>query len=325
MNERGSHSRELNQKKLISVMFTVELLGDRPIQVNEEQTILQASLEAGIPHYHACGGKGKCTTCRILVRKGIESLSEVTQQELEIRKQIPFPPNVRLACQTFVKGSNVEVHRMIRDETDIELYVKQNRAAAPEYTGEEKVMALFFLDVRNFTPFIETYLPFDVIHILRRLFSIFQNVIETNDGRIIETAGDGFYAAFGFDTPIKVAVENAYNAARQIFSDIDAFNNNYMYKNFRHRFQVGIGLHAGKVIVGNIGIGVNNNLTVTGLPVNIAARLQTATKDLNNTFLMSDYAYELLREPHYVVSSQKISLKGIKDKVNVHLMGTPFH
>jgi adenylate cyclase len=303
--------------------FTIELLGDSSFPISKDQTILQASLEAGVPHFHACGGKGKCSTCRILVKAGNENLTELTQREADIHKRIPFPPNVRLACQTYVKGENVQVHRMIRDETDIQFYIKEDTATDLEYTGEEKEMALFFLDIRNFTPFIETYLPFDVIHIMRRLFALFQNAIQANDGRIIETAGDGFYAAFGFDNSIKQAVENACKAGYQIFADLRAFNDQYMYKNFRHRFQVGIGLHAGRVIIGNIGIGVNNNLTVTGLPVNIAARLQAATKDLNNSFLISDYAFSYLSDQQHG-SQQDIKLKGIKDEVSIHLIGSPF-
>lgn len=303
--------------------FMIELLGDIPVQISEGQTILEASLEAGVPHFHACGGKGKCSTCRILVRGGFENITELTPKEVAIRKQVSFPPNVRLACQTYVKGENVQVHRMIRDEADIQFYIKEDTATDLEYMGEEREMALFFLDIRNFTPFIESYLPFDVIHIMRRLFALFRHAIESNNGRIIETAGDGFYAAFGFEASIDKAVENAATAGRQIFSDLEAFNESYMYKNFRHRFQVGIGLHAGRVIIGNIGIGVNNNITVTGLPVNIAARLQAATKDLNNNFIVSEHAFSYLEDQQYV-SFQKISLKGIKEKVGVHLMGTPF-
>jgi adenylate cyclase len=158
---------------------------------------------------------------------------------------------------------------------------------------------------------------------MRRLFALFRNAIEANDGRIIETAGDGFYAVFGFETDIDKAVENACNAGHQIFNDLGAFNESYMYKNFRHRFQVGIGLHAGRVIVGNIGIGVNNNLTVTGLPVNIAARLQAATKELNNSFLISGNAFAHLTDQPQT-SQQEINVKGVKDKINVHLLGTSY-
>jgi adenylate cyclase len=303
--------------------FPVEMLGDGLVTITKDQTILQAALAAGIPHYHACGGNAQCSTCRILVRGGAEQLSPVNEKEKNLRKRIRFPEDVRLACQAYVRGEGVKVHRMIRDETDIRLYIKEDTLADTSYIGEERKLALFFLDIRNFTPFVETYLPFDVIHIMRRLFAIFKLTIETNGGRIIETAGDGFYAVFGLETTINEAVKNALNAGFQIEKEIVNFNQNYMYKNFRHRFNVGIGLHTGKVIIGNIGIGINNNLTVTGLPVNIAARLQAATKQLNNSFVISEEAFEQSADQPPGIKKE-LHIKGVKDSITVHLIGNPY-
>jgi adenylate cyclase len=293
------------------------------VTITKDQTILQAALAAGIPHYHACGGNAQCSTCRILVRGGAEQLSPVNEKEKNLRKRIRFPDDVRLACQAYVRGEGVKVHRMIRDETDIRLYIKEDTLADTSYIGEERKLALFFLDIRNFTPFVETYLPFDVIHIMRRLFAIFKLTIETNGGRIIETAGDGFYAVFGLETTINEAVKNALNAGFQIEKEIVNFNQSYMYKNFRHRFNVGIGLHTGKVIIGNIGIGINNNLTVTGLPVNIAARLQAATKQLNNSFVISEEAFEQSADQLPGIKKE-LQIKGVKDPITVHLIGNPY-
>jgi adenylate cyclase len=303
--------------------FTLEMVGDGKISVSAGQTILEASLAAGIPHYHACGGKAQCSTCRILVFEGCENMQAMSEKERRLRKRVPFPDNVRLACQSYVNGESVKVQRMIRDEMDIEFYIKGDTAADLEFIGQERELALFFLDIRNFTPFMEAYLPFDVIHIMRRLFTLFRNAIEANKGRIIETAGDGFYAVFGFETSIKDAVDCACKAGFQIFEELETFNTTYMLKNFRHKFQVGIGLHAGRVITGNIGIGVNNNLTVMGLPVNVAARLQGATKTFNNGFVISADAFDLITDkpPHIQKTAQ---LKGIKEDILCYLVGEAY-
>ena len=87
--------------------YTIELAGDGPVQIAEDQPILQASLAAGIPHYHACGGNARCSTCRILIEAGKEHLSEPSEKEMELRKRIPFPPGMRLGCQTSVTGEGV--------------------------------------------------------------------------------------------------------------------------------------------------------------------------------------------------------------------------
>jgi adenylate cyclase len=303
--------------------FWIEFIGDRSLKIEEGQTILEASLAAGIPHYHACGGNAKCSTCRILVKEGQEFLTPCNEKEKELRKTIHFPANVRLACQTFVTGSPVQVHRIIRDETDIRLYIDEDTLTDVQNIGAEKELALFFLDIRDFTPFMERYLAFDVIHVMRRLFGLFRKCIEQHSGRIIETVGDGLYAVFGLSEDLPTAANNACSAGLAILNELQIFNEQYLEKNFNHYFEVGIGLHTGNVIVGNIGIGVNNNLTAMGLPVNIASRLQAATRQLNNSFLVSEEAYRLLSDVPES-SRRQIELKGLKENVSVHLMGKEY-
>ena len=304
--------------------YWVEFIGDRSIKVGEGQTILDASLAAGIPHYHACGGNAKCSTCRILVIEGIDHITPQTEAEKALQKILFFPSNVRLACQSYVNGAPIHVHRIIRDETDIHLYIDEDTQSDLQNIGEEKELALLFLDIRNFTPFIENYLAFDVIHVMRRLFGLFRKCIEMNSGRIIETAGDGLYAVFGFTEDVATAVNNAANAGLSILKELEKFNEQYLEKYFNHFFQVGIGLHVGNVIVGNVGIGVNNNLTVMGLAVNVASRLQAATRELNNSFVVSKEVYDLLENPP-ASESINLDLKGLKYHLPVYLLGHPFH
>jgi adenylate cyclase len=303
--------------------YRVEFIGDRSINVNEGESILNASLAAGIPHYHACGGNGKCSTCRVLIKEGMQHLTPYTEKEKLLRAKMRIPENVRLACQTFVTGSPVLLHRIIRDETDIKLYIKEDTKSDLQNIGEERDLALFFLDIRNFTLFMEESMPFDVIHVIRRLFTMFRTCIDENQGRIIETSGDGFYAVFGMGSTIETAVNNAYNAGRLILTELEKFNFNYLIKYFNHEFRVGIGLHVGKVIIGNIGIGVNNNLTVMGMPVNIASRIQAATKELNNDFLISKSIQQILSTAPQAQQTQ-IALKGIKDLMDVFLCGKAY-
>ena len=302
--------------------FWVEFLYDRSVMIREGQTILQASIEAGIPLYHDCGGKGRCSTCRVLINEGLENVSSFSPRERVLRRHIGFPENIRLGCQTFITGPSVKLQRIIRDETDLEMYIDRDHSIDTDQ-GVEQRMALFFLDIRDFTPFIENYLPFDVIHVMRRLFAIYQSVIHKHHGVIVETAGDGFYAVFGFHTDLKKAINNAYNAALEIFEEVKIFNDQYLEKYFSHRFEIGIGIHAGKVIVGCIGINVNNNLSVMGRAVIIASRIQNATKDLNNSFLITDLVYDLL-EQQPLAEHRHLKLKGIRNKVSVYLCGSAY-
>ncbi|KAA9325701.1 adenylate/guanylate cyclase domain-containing protein [Adhaeribacter soli] len=304
--------------------FSLKFKGEKAIPVEKEQTILQASLAAGIPHYHACGGKGQCTTCRIMVLTGKEKLTPPTGNEQVIRNIKKFPANIRLACQTHVLEDGVEVQRLIRDETDRLIFVDGNVADTIGEIGERRKLALFFIDVRNFTPFLENNLPFDVIHLMRRILSIFKNAIVQYNGEIIDTAGDGLYAVFGLDSKIREAVDSAVLAGFKILEDLRIYNNTYVRPYFNHTFEVGIGVHAGNVVVGNVGIGLSHNLTVMGYPVNIAARLQAATKELNNNFVISALAYRLLKKPPYSLGCGHLNLRGVSSTYEVQLIGHPY-
>jgi adenylate cyclase len=304
--------------------FPVKFKGEKVVPVEAGQTVLQASLAAGIPHYHACGGKGQCTTCRILVLEGQEQLTPPTTSERAIRNVKKFPDNVRLACQTYITGEGVEVQRLIRDEADRYIFINGGEENMTRVMGERRKLALFFIDIRNFTPFIEAHLPFDVIHIMRRVFALFRNAISQYGGEIIDTAGDGLYAVFGLNSGIRKAAEAAVLTGLKILQDIRIFNNTYMRPYFNHSFEVGIGVHVGKVIVGNVGIGLSDNLTVMGYPVNVAARLQAATKELNNSFVISEHAFRLLKNPPYSAGCAFLNLKGVSNPYEVKLIGKPY-
>src|SRR5436190_7808122 len=133
--------------------YLVEFVGDKEVFIAENQSILNASLSAGIPHFHVCGGNAKCSTCRVLVIEGDEWITPPNQKEKLLRAQMHFPPNVRLACQACVAGGPVKLRRIIQDETDIGLYVGSAAGDSTQQLGEEKELALMFLDIRNFTHF----------------------------------------------------------------------------------------------------------------------------------------------------------------------------
>jgi adenylate cyclase len=191
-------------------------------------------------------------------------------------------------------------------------------------TESEKEMALFFLDIRNFTPFIEKHQAFDVIHIVKKLFSTFQNIIRIHHGRIIETSGDGFYAAFGFDRDVNEAVNAAVQAGMLILNTLETLNTRSFEKNLNQRLDVGIGVHVGKVATGNINLGSKDHFVVMGYPVNVASRLQAATKELNNNFIVSSAVFNLLKNPPVNSRTAKVNLKGVTELCDLHLIGKPY-
>jgi adenylate cyclase len=191
-------------------------------------------------------------------------------------------------------------------------------------TEPEKEMALFFLDIRDFTPLVERRQAFDVLHLVRKLFATFQNIIRIHHGRIIETSGDGFYAAFGFDRDVKEAVNEAVTAGMAILETLKNLNRQSFEKHLHQRIEVGIGVHVGKVATGNLHLGSKDHLVVMGYAVNIASRLQAATKELNNNFIISSAVHKRLKHQTLHNVPVTLKLKGITGTCDAHLIGNPY-
>ncbi len=200
-----------------------------------------------------------------------------------------------------------------------------NRSVLHTSLGEEKELALLFLDIRNFTAFMEARSVYDVIYVIRQLFVLFSESIKDTGGRVIETAGDSIYAVFGLDSDIKAAVQASVNASSAIFHDLEIFNTTYAQPYFNLNFEIGVGLHKGHVIVGEYDMEYNEHMTVMGLPVNIASRLQSETKELNNNLLISEEAYSLLDKPTDEHEQKTVQMKGVSGPVAVRLMGMPYN
>ena len=306
-----------------STKHLIEFPKEGCVYASPDQTILEAALAANVPLFHVCGGNARCSTCRVLIIEGEEFLTQPNEKEKHLNNQMHFPKHVRLGCQTRITGGPIKLTRIIQDETDIGIYVGSAAGASTQQIGEERELVLFFLDIRNFTPLIEKLLPFDTIHIIRKLFLVFQNIIEGNNGKIIETAGDGLYAVFGCETNRAYSVQAAVQAALTILDELKSVNHSYFKIHFNETIQVGIGINIGKVISGVIRIGEEERMIVMGYPVNVASRLQDATKTLNNNLVVSAHVYELLSNPA-PVEPVRIALKGIEDKQDVYLLGDEY-
>ncbi len=95
----------------------------KDIEVPEGKTILQTSLQAGIPHAHVCFGRTRCTTCRVLILEGLEHCNQRNPKEDMVAHQFHYQPETRLACQTTVNG-DVKLRRLVTDEHDLALTVQ---------------------------------------------------------------------------------------------------------------------------------------------------------------------------------------------------------
>ncbi|MFA6247169.1 MAG: adenylate/guanylate cyclase domain-containing protein [Mucilaginibacter sp.] len=197
-------------------------------------------------------------------------------------------------------------------------------AAADIKPDTEQELTILFLDIRNFTRLMEVQSSQSVIQVVRRLFTAFNQVVKNFQGKVVEVAGDNLYAVFGLQTNVREAANNAYQAAKMMFKTVSLFNTAYAEPFYGGPLEIGVGINTGKVFVGEFALDGPPALSVMGLPVNIASRLQLKTKELNNDLLISEDTYRLLDGEGGVFEQQTVRLQGITRGQQVRLAGNPY-
>ncbi|MBT5715179.1 TIM barrel protein, partial [Candidatus Poribacteria bacterium] len=261
------------------------------VETAADESILEASLRAGIPHANACAAKARCSTCRVVVVDGAEHCSERTEAEAALATRLHFADNIRLACQTRIAG-DVTVRRPVLDDVDIAVTSQLGKDALPDHVGEEMRIAILFADISGYTSFVESLPPYDVVHALNRYFYLMHGVVEENGGHVSDYVGDGLLAFFGIDDASS-ATTNAVTAGLSMFDAVERLNA-YLDPMYGRTFRIRVGVHYGEVVVGTIGIGDIRKLAAFGDAVNFASRVETANKAAGTDFLISDAAREQL-------------------------------
>jgi len=277
------------------------------IEVDTVTPILHASLQNGIPHTHVCGGNARCSTCRVLILDGLDNCCPRNEREQKMALRRNFSPDVRLACQTTLRG-DVALRRLVLDDQDRLLVDQEIASTAPRSVGEERLLAILFSDIRDFTAFSEAHLPYDVIHALNRYFNRVATIVEQFHGQVDNFMGDGVMAIFGVDDPAN-ATFNAVRAGLEMLRAVEDMQP-YFETQFKTRLRIGVGVHYGEVVLGAIGTGERRRLTAIGDAVNVASRVESANKAAGTNFLISQRAYQQLGEPVKTGRSVQLPLKG---------------
>lgn len=260
------------------------------------QTLLEISLANDIPHTHACGGYARCSTCRVIVLEHPENLTAPTDAEAELAARKGLEPQIRLACQACPTGP-VRVRRLVIDHEDAEIAIAEGVPSS----GREQSIAVLFSDLRDFTALSENMLPYDVIHILNRYFRKMGEAVLANNGFIDKYMGDGMMAIFGIQegapevsgpaasksAVARVVVADAVRAGLDMQTGLAEFNQ-YMRLHFQHEFRMGIGIHYGEAILGEVGHPRSMQFSALGDTVNMASRVESACKRAQAEFLISE-------------------------------------
>lgn len=287
----------------------------RTVTVPGGTTILEAALAAGLPHTHACGGFARCSTCRVLVVEGLAVCEPRNAEEQVIADRIRCGAEIRLACQTSVAG-DVTVRRLVLDPEDVEL-TDLREAASSRRVGEERHVAVLFCDIRGFTAFAESLLPYDVIHVLRRLFHEVDRIVAGHGGTVTSYMGDGLMALFGMTDP-DGAAEQAVRAGLDILDAALAMQP-YLEELHGRGLEVNVGVHCGEAVVGTVG-GTTGSGVVTAIGdcVNLASRIEAANKVTGTRLLVSDETLALVGARAVKGRSFRLALPGKTGEHDLH-------
>lgn len=284
------------------------LTDDKVVETNSSRTILDSSLKSGIQHVHVCGGYARCSTCRVLVLKGLENCRERNNLERTLADRLNFSPNIRLACQTTLNG-DITVRRLVLDAEDITLTSQlQNGAPRQTFVGQEQEVAILFADIRGFTTFAESQLPYDVVHALNRYFFEMGEVISRNGGYIDNYMGDGLMALFGVDEGTDAPLR-AVKAGYEMVQAMEHLKP-YMMATYKTELEIGVGIHYGTVVVGSIGSASHKKITAIGDAVNLASRIESANKEVKTRLLISEDVHHYVQDVVTTGKEASIMLKG---------------
>jgi adenylate cyclase len=232
--------------------------GGDEVSVPRGVSILEASRFARIPHASVCGGRGRCSTCRVRIVRGFESLPPAKPAEVRVLERIGAPPNVRLACQ-LRPAADLSIMPLLPANAQA-----RDGFAQPSYlAGQERNIAVLFADLRSFTGMAEHKLPYDLVFILNSYFDAVGNAISRCGGIVDKFIGDGVMALFGVETSPETGCRQALAAAGQIVESVDALSRT-LAGELDAPLRIGVGIHSGAAVVGRMGYREAIHVTAIG-------------------------------------------------------------
>jgi adenylate cyclase len=244
----------------------------RVVQIVRGVSVLEASRMAGIPHASVCGGRGRCSTCRIRVAGPQEAVLPPAPEEVKVLRRVGAAPDVRLACQLRPHG-DLRVTPLLPATAQA-----RDGFGRPGYLhGAEREIVILFGDLRSFTQLSEKKLPYDLVFLLNRYFAETGHAVEAAGGRIDKFIGDGVMALFGLDSGAEAGCREALAAARDMSERMETLNRALIH-DLPEPLRIGIGIHTGPAIVGEMGYGTAVSITAVGDSVNTASRVEGLTK-----------------------------------------------
>src|SRR6202030_2834805 len=276
--------------------------------------VLEASRMGGIPHASVCGGRGRCSTCRIKVAGPDEAIPPPAPEEVKVLQRVGAAPDVRLACQLRPHG-DLRVTPLLPSTAQA-----RDGFRRPGYLhGAEREILILFGDLRAFTKLSEQKLPYDLVFLLNQYFAEMGHAVEGAGGRIDKFIGDGVMALFVLDRGVEAGCREALIAAKDMALRIQSLNRALIH-DIPEPLRIGIGIHTGPAIVGEMGYGTAVSLTAVGDSVNTASRVESLTKTYACELVISEAVALRAGIDLSAVPRHEIEIRGRVERLTVHTL-----
>jgi len=294
-------------------MIALSYGNGKTVRVPKGLSVLEASLRHNVPHASVCGGRARCSTCRIRIIGDHGALPEPSQREAFVLTRVgTTDPSIRLACQL----------RPTSDLSFFQLFTSHTlsaTASTPARIGQERYLVSLFVDMRGSTQLAEKRLPFDTVFIVNRFLGAVSQAVVENGGQPNQFVGDGMLALFGLSADPQAACRQALKAAAGIATHIDELNE-LLSHDLRQPIRFGIGIHGGEVIIGDIGYRDHIVFTALGDAVNVAARLQDMTKTLACEAIVSEEVRRTAGLADDALPQQEVAIRGRDEPMAVRVV-----
>lgn len=187
-------------------------------------------------------------------------------------------------------------------------------ARSTKLEGERRKITVLFSDIRQFTKLSESLLPEQVVSLLNEYFKIMLDIIFEHKGTLDKFIGDGLMVEFGAPLDDEEQEKNAITTAIAMQKALEKLNATWK----QPAIQVGIGIHTGFAIVGNVGSEKRMDYTAIGDTVNIASRLEQMTKSIKKSILISEDTYQAIKEDFPAENLGPITLPGRQEPIKVY-------
>ena len=297
--------------------YRVRHASGRVITAPVGRSILEAIRDEGLPHASVCGGRARCTTCRVRVSEGLDDLPPPGRMEKQALGRIEAPPNVRLACQAR-PTRDVAVTPLLPPNAGPSS-AQQPRSGAQ---GRERPVVAMFVDLRDSTRLSESRLPYDVVFIMNQFFAEMHAALRSSGGYYAQFRGDGLLALYGLESSLPQACRAAIEGAAEMHERIERLNRT-LAADLQEPLRIGIGIHAGVAIVGTMGPPDAPIYSAIGDMVNTAARLENMTKAFGCGLVVSDVVLRQAQIEPGGATPRQVRVRGKTERLNVYAVADP--